>query len=135
MPRSGGSSKTAAGENATGQQGSLAVAHHLISEWASCELSEIRKNWHHSASPGYRDWEPPRDPDTRLQRQTFTRNYAEIQLTGWVIFTLKERSRVAIRRRYIEGERVGHHAMRMALGEFMRKYETWRFVWRPLDPL
>ena len=135
MPGSRGSGKAASGKGAAQRAGSLAVAHHLISEWASCELSEIRKNWHHPSSPGYRDWEPPRDPDTRLQRQTFTRNYAEIQLTGWVIFTLKERSRIAIRRRYIDGDKVGHHAMRMALDEFMRNYESWRFVWRPLDHL
>lgn len=109
---------------------SHAAAHSLLMDWAAVELGEIRKVWYPAAAMGYRDWQPPRDPETRQEREIrrAERDDALVSRVGWCVLTLKEPHRRALRRFYLGGSVVGRGARDLALAAFVRRWEEWSEV-------
>lgn len=48
---------------------SLSDAHDMLCQWGAAEWAEIRRVWYPAHACGYDDYEPPRDPDTRQDRE------------------------------------------------------------------
>lgn len=114
-----------------GRQGQVALshaeAHRLVSQWAACELASVRLHWYPPSAMGYRDYEPPRDPEARQEREVrrMDRDDAEIQRTGWCVLTLKTVHRNTLTRHYRDGGFVGAGARRAALDAFGRRWVVW----------
>lgn len=117
---------------ASARPGQVALIRHseaerLIRNWAAAELSEIRKCWYPSATAGYRDYEPPRDPEERQDREIrrVERDDYEISRTGWVILGLRRPHRSALVRFYRGGDHVGGRARSAALAAFCSRWAAW----------
>lgn len=106
---------------------SHAEAHRLLTAWASVELAEIRKQWYPYTSSGYRDYEPPRDPEARQEREIrrVERDWTEIDRTGWCLMAIRQVHRETLRRHYRDGGHVGNGARRAALDTFARTWAIW----------
>lgn len=117
----------------TGRQGQVALmshaaAHALISQWAGVELNDIRNQWYPRAAMGYRDYEPPRDPEERQDREIarVERDWQAIHRTGWVILGLPAVHRASLLRFYRGANgRVAGGARNAALAAFVRRWEEW----------
>ena len=117
----------------TGRQGQVALmshaaAHALISQWAAVEWGEFRQQWHRSASPLWRDYEPPKDPEERQDREMarVERDWDAISRTGWVILTLPAVHRASLLRFYRGANgRVAGGARNAALAAFVRRWAIW----------
>ena len=107
---------------------SHAAAHALISQWAAVELNEIRNQWYPRAAMGYRDYEPPKDPEERQDREMarVERDWQAISRTGWVILTLPAVHRASLLRFYRGGNgKVAGGARNAALAAFVRRWDSW----------
>lgn len=116
---------------------SHAEAHRLVSQWAASELAQIRRQWYPAAAMGYRDYEPPRDPEARQEREVrrMDRDEAEIARTGWCVLTLRKVHRDTLTRHYRDDQFVGAGARRLALDAFGRKWVAWsEVVEGPINP-
>jgi len=105
-----------------------AEAERLIRNWAAAELSEIRRCWYPPAAMGYRDYEPPRDPEERQDREIarVERDWQAIHRTGWVILGLPAVHRASLLRFYRGANgRVAGGARNAALAAFVRRWEEW----------
>ena len=101
------------------------------------ELAEVRKVWYPPASAGYRDYEPPRDPEARQQREIarLEADEAEVHRTGWALITIKRVYRDTLIRHYRDGEQIGRHARGAALSAFASAWVIWSdVVDGPLNP-
>ena len=116
------------GTEKTGQVAlSHAESHRLLAVWGAVEISELRKQWYPYAASGYRDYEPPRDPEARQEREIRRgeRDWHEIHRTGWVVLGLKRWQRDALVRHYRDGAPIGGRARRAALDAFGRRWVIW----------
>ena len=106
---------------------SHAESHRLLVSWGAVEAFSVRTLWYPSASAGYRDYEPPRDPETRQEREIrrVERDWHEIHRTGWVVLGLKRWQRDALVRHYRDGNPIGGRARRAALDAFGRRWVIW----------
>ncbi len=117
----------------TGREGQVALmshaaAHALISQWAAVELNEIRNQWYPRAAMGYRDYEPPKDPEERQDREMarVERDWDAISRTGWVILSLPAVHRASLLRFYRGANgRVAGGARNAALAAFVRRWAIW----------
>lgn len=114
-----------------------AIAHALLSEWASVELAEVRKVWYPPASAGYRDWEPPIDTDgiRFLRAARRSQDTWQYHRTGWVLFCLRTAHRDALRAHYLGTRRVGGRSRAAALAAFCRAWGEWLDSDLPANPL
>ena len=116
------------GTEKTGQVAlSHTESHRLLASWGAVEAFSVRTLWYPSASAGYRDYEPPRDPETRQEREIrrVERDWHEIHRTGWVVLGLKRWQRDALVRHYRDGSPIGGRARRAALDAFGRRWVIW----------
>lgn len=106
---------------------SHAESHRLLASWGAVEAFQIRIMYYPSSSAGYRDYEPPRDPETRQEREIrrVERDWHEIHRTGWVVLGLKRWQRDALVRHYRDGAPIGGRARRAALDAFGRRWVIW----------
>jgi len=116
-----------------GRQGQVALmshaaAHALISQWAGVELNDIRNQWYPRAAMGYRDYEPPKDPEERQDREMarVERDWQAINRTGWVILGLPAVHRASLLRFYRGAHgKVGSGARSAALAAFCARWAAW----------
>ena len=117
---------------------SHATCHALLTAWGAVERAEIQKVCYPTAIGMFRYWEPPRDPEARLEREVarLERNWGEIHQTGWAILTLRQVHRETIKRHYRDRLPIGRGAMGAALDAFGRKFVIWQeLVDGPINPL
>lgn len=86
--------------------------------------------WYPRSSAGYAWWEAPRDPEARQEREIrrAERDWAEIELTGWCVLTLRRCHRKALIGHYRGGQVVGNRARAAALSAFAIAWGSWRDV-------
>ena len=113
--------------------------HRLLTAWGAAERAHIMRQYYPRAIGMFRDWEPPRDPEARLEREVarMERDWDEIARSGWAVLSLKHRAhRETIRRHYRDCQPVGRGARGAALDDFGRVYAAWaEAVEGPLNSL
>lgn len=112
--------------------------HRLLTAWGAAERAQIMRQYYPSAIGLFRDWEPPRDPEARLEREVarMARDWDEISRSGWAVLSLRRAHREAIRRHYRDCQPIGRGARGAALDAFGRVFVTWaEMVEGPLNSL
>ena len=117
---------------------SLSDAHDMLCQWGAAEWAEIRRVWYPAHACGYDDYEPPRDPDTRQDREIrrAERDDALIDRVGWCVMAVGAPHTQILRQCYVAEYIQSHKRRNAAIRAFGRTFAIWsERLDGPMNPL